>query len=215
MQMKIYPKTFENVFSKDERKRFDFSQISIKGSETDKYINDFKELFRKFSNDLFDFYIKITWLKKRFFYKEKQISINGSTGGDIDYVFSRFLRRIIGSDTQFLTSDFLYSKIVSYFNDFFPGFDEGNPFENKEFYKFPFKNITIEFLVIVYQMDDRIELLEYADKQKMTYAKFLDFIINQVYSTNEELGRNKYVFIMNKRRQKYVKNTDKNLFLKS
>lgn len=209
--MKIYPKTFESVFSEDTRKKFDFSQVSTKDIEINKYIKDFRGLLIDFSYNLFDFYVKVTWLKKKFCYQNKQISINGNTGGNVDYVFTRFLRRIIGRDIQFLTRDFLYTKVISYFKDFFPDFDDGNPFENTEFYKFPFKNITIEYLVVVYQMEDRIELLKYADEQKMTYATFLDFVINQIYSINEELGRDKYLFIITRRHQNYIKDTDKKL----
>lgn len=209
--MKIYPKTFESVFSEDTRKKFDFSKVSTKDIDIDKYIKDFSGLLKGFSYNLFDFYVKVIWLKKKFCYQDKQISIDGSTGGNVDYAFTRFLRRIVGGDIQFLTKDFLYTKVISYFKDFFPGFDDGNPFENIEFYKFPFKNITMDFLAVVYQMEDRIELLKYAEEQKMTYATFLDFVINQIYSINEELGRDKYLFIITRRCQNYIKNTDKKL----
>lgn len=209
--MKIYPKTFENVFSEDNTRKFDFSKISIKDSGVDEYVILFKDFLKNFSNNLFDFYVKVTWLKKRFSYDGRGIDTMNFTGGGLDVIFSRFLRRIVGSDTTFFTRDFLYPKVNSYFKDFFKDFNEGNPFDNPDYYKFPFKNITIEFLAVVYQMDDRIELLRVADKEKMSYAKFIDFIINQIYSINEELERNKYIFIVSKRCQNYVKDTDKNL----
>ena len=212
--MKIYPKRFENVFSEDHiyKGRYDFSKISIKEMELDDYARFFGALLKKFSDELFLFYVKATWLKKRFFYNGKQIEAKGPSGGALDYVFSRFLRRVVGSDTQFFTRDFLYPKISSYFKDFFPGFNEGDPFKNEDFYKFPFKNITIEFSAVVYQLDDRIRLLKYADEQKMTYAKFLDFIINQIYSINEEIGRDRYIFVTSRNCQNYVRDTDKKLF---
>lgn len=209
--MKIYPKTFENIFSEDTVLKINLSKISIKGMETGDYVILFKKFLKEFSNDLFSFYVKATWLKKNFVYNNKQADVEGMKGGLLDTFFTRFLRRTIGSDTQFFTRDFLYPKVNSYFKDFFPGFSEGNPFENPDFYNFPYKNITIEFLAVVYQMDDRLELLKIADEQKMTYAKFLDFVINQIYSINEELGRDKYVFMISKKCQSYVKDTDKKL----
>lgn len=211
--MKIYPKTFENVFSEDSCRKFDFSEISIKNSNVDEYVKIFKNLLKDFSSDLFDFYVKVTWLKNKFAYRGRSIDTKGLTGGGLDAIFTRFLRRIIGNDTQFFTRDFLYPKVNSYFKDFFSDFNDGNPFENPDFYKFPFKNITIEFLSVVYQMDDRIELLKFADKKKMAYAKFLDFIINQIYSINEELGYNKYIFIKSNKCQSYIKDTEKKLLL--
>ena len=46
----------------------------------------------------------------------------------------------------------------------------------------------------------------------MTYAKFLDFIINQIYSINEEIGRDRYIFVTSRNCQNYVRDTDKKLF---
>ena len=39
----------------------------------------------------------------------------------------------------------------------------------------------------------------------------MDFIINQTYSENEELKRDRYVFVTNNRNQSYIKDTDKDL----
>lgn len=210
-QLKIYPKTFENVFSEDNGRKFDFSKISIKEMSIDAYVNLFKNSLKDFSDNLFVFYVKVAWLKRKFFYDNIELKTVSESGGVLDVVFSRFLRRVVGNDTQFFSRDFLYPKISSYFDLFFPEFNEGNPFKDPESYKFPFKNITIEFLAVVYQMDERMNLLNIADEQKMTYARFLDFVINQMYSVNEELEMDKYIFINGTRNQNYVKKTDINI----
>lgn len=211
--MKIYPKTFENVFSEDRFKKFDFSHISAQEMTANEYAAVFRDLLKGFADSLFEFYVKFAWLKKKFTYKG-QVAALKVTGGEVDYAFSSFLRKIVGNDTQFFTKSFLYHKITSYFKDLFPDFERNDPFKNPELYQFPFENISIEFLAVVYQLDDRLALLKYADKQKMNYARFLDFVINQTYSINEELGRDKYIFIHSKKCQSYVKDTDKNLFFK-
>ena len=74
----------------------------------------------------------------------------------------------------------------------YPGFEEGNPFENPEFYKFPYKNVSVDYMLVVYQMDDRLGLLDIAEKQNMSYARFLDYVINHAYSVNDELNYIKY-----------------------
>lgn len=211
--MKIYPQTFEKVFSKDGYHTFDFSQITTEDLSVDEYVGSFKKLLKDHSSYLFDSYVKITWMKNKFHYKGKQLmGYNPAWSGRLEYVFSRFLRRVIGNDVRFFARDFLYSKVRSYFHDFFPDFYLYDPYKDKDYYKFPFKNLTMEFLGVVYQMDDRIEMLKYADKQHMTYATFLDFVINQVYSMNEELGRDKYIFMVSKKCQNYVKDVDKKFF---
>lgn len=106
--------------------------------------------------------------------------------------FTKFLRRVIGKDLQSLTKSKFFSKVETYLEDFYPNFMEGNPFKDTNHYKFPYKNISMEYLVPLYQVEDRLELLAEADKQKMTFAVFLDYIINYVYTKNEELGRDKY-----------------------
>ena len=65
----------------------------------------------------------------------------------------------------------------------------------------------------VWQLDDRILLLKEADKQKMTYAIFLDYIINHILSENEVIGRDRYVMSLNQDRNFpfWVKDTDKDL----
>jgi hypothetical protein len=110
------------------------------------------------------------------------------------------LRRVIGKDIQIITKGKLFTKLESFFDELFPDFKKENPFENPDYYKFPFKNISVEFLIVVNQMDNRLELLREAEKEKMTYAVFLDYVINQALSINEELGRRKYM----------IKNPDRN-----
>lgn len=212
-KIKIYPKTFENVFSEDHVRKFDFSKISIKEMSVDGYSILFRNLLKDFSDNLFLFYVKFVWLRRRFIYNEQELESLLFTGGALAGVFSRFLRRVVGVDT-FFSRDFLYPKIATYFDSFFPEFSENNPFENPELYKFPFKNITLDFLAVVHQVEDRIELLNIADEQKMTYANFLDFVINQTYSINEELGREKYIFMTGNGKHNYIKNTDLEMSVK-
>jgi hypothetical protein len=65
-------------------------------------------------------------------------------------------------------------------------FDVDSPFENPDYYKFPYKNISPDFLILVWRMKERLALLKIADEKKMTYAVFMDYVINYIYCYNEE-----------------------------
>jgi hypothetical protein len=107
--------------------------------------------------------------------------------------FVKLMRRNVGKYLQIVTRGKFFSPIESYFDVLFPGVMEGNPFTNPDFYKFPYKAISLDYLFLVHQVDERLELLAEADEQKMPYADFLDFVINYVLSKNEEIGRDRYI----------------------
>src|SRR5258706_15430408 len=99
------------------------------------------------------------------------------------------MRRYVGHDIQLINRSFFFQKLESYyFDQLIPGFEEGNPFENPDYYKFPYKNISLDYLMLVYQLDDRFDLLTEADKQRMSYAVFIDYVLNHVLNENDILG---------------------------
>ena len=106
--------------------------------------------------------------------------------------FTKLLRRDVGIDIQIITKGKFFSKIEIYFDELFPGFDDGNPFENPDYYKLPFEHVTMDFLMVVHQLDDRIKLLKHADENKMNYAEFVDYSINHVLCINEGLKKPRY-----------------------
>jgi hypothetical protein len=202
--MKNYNKTYENVFSTDREKssgRLYPDKITVGDMELDKYILTFKDFMKDFYLDMFNGCVKLSWLRRKFsYYGKKTILPMNKNSLLVNIAFVKFLRRMVGNDIQILTRGKFFTKLELYFDELFSGFEEGNPFENPDYYKFPFENISIDFLIAVYQLDDRIELLKKADKDKMSYAVFLDYVINHVYSINEEIGRDRYQLRHNKDR---------------
>lgn len=195
--MKIYESCYEKVFTEQEdfSKRCDVSKVSTFNNvplNTTLYINEFRSEMKAFEIDTFNHLVKITWLRRRFCYRGERRTRNKSNGRILDTAYGLFIRNFVGYDTKFLFGS-SFSRIVGYMDDFFPNFDEGNPFE--EDYKYPYKVMTLSHLSLVSNMDERMELLEYAEKHKLTYVKFLDYIINYINCYNEELEENKYEFI--------------------
>jgi hypothetical protein len=54
-------------------------------------------------------------------------------------------------------------------------------------------------------MEERMDMLRYADKKKMSYRTYLDFVINQVLCINDELGYKKYIIMKNPKYPLYVR----------
>lgn len=213
--MKYHNKTYEDVFSSDRpssKNKLKLEQVTAGDMDVQQYVSLFQSFLHNFYNDLFLGYVRISWLRRKFtYYGYKTVLPMPKNHIRLNHAFTKLLRRFVGKDLQIITRGMPFSKIESFFDDFFPGFEEGNPFENPDYYRFPFQNITMDFLMVVHQLDDRLELLRYADEKKMSYASFLDYVINHVYCENEDLGRDRYVIRQNQSRYYpfYVRDTDK------
>jgi len=194
--MKHHNKTFEDIYSIDNdqvKNKLNFDKIDVGDMSVEEYINLFKFFLKDFYSILFDQCVRLSWMRRNFsYYGKKTILPMQKNSMILNIAFVKLLRRHVGIDIQLITRSSFFTKLELYFDDFFPGFCEGNPFTNPDYYKFPFKNVTLDFLLAVWQLDDRMELLKEAEKQKMSYAVFVDYIINHVYSENEELGRRRY-----------------------
>jgi len=219
--MKHHNKTYENVFSSDvpnSKSRLQVDNISAVGMELNQYRTLTHNFLTEMYSDLFLNCVKLAWLRRRFvFYGSKTVMPMRNNSRVLTNAFTKFLRRNIGNDIQIITKSKFFNKLdLHYFNQLFPGFEEENPFTNPDFYKFPYKNISMEFLLVVYQMDDRFEILQEADKKNMSYAVFLDYILNHTLCENDLLGYGKYELTQSKdlRSPYYIKDNDKLLKIK-
>lgn len=193
--MKHYKREYEHVFKKNVKKKCKIDKISIykKNPESmDKYIRLYQETFETFYENMFNDLLKLTWLERRFCYNRKRVIKRGRNGFSIDQAKSLFVRNYVGYDPKFIfMSTSPLTCISKYIDDFFPNFNEESPFE-KEF-KYPFKYMHLEALVLVSQMDERMDLLKYGEKHKMGLEDFKDYVINYINCYNDEHGE-KYLF---------------------
>lgn len=205
---KHYPREYEFVFtSKRLLKKCEPEKLGVHENipgDVDKYIVTLRETILDFQKDIFDYLVKIMWLFRRFKYNDRRRVKTHGNGIQLDGAFSVFMKQYVGLDHRFLmTKNIPYTRVLSYFNDFFPAFDDGNPFEDK--YEYPYKNITLEYLGLVFHVFERIEILEYADEQNMSYNEFLDYLINYINCYNDENGRT-YELMFNTTAMPYIKN---------
>ena len=207
--MKFYSDKYEKVFTEQKNflRRCDIDKVSPFNNvplNTTLYIDEFKKEMKSFELDTFDHLVKIAWLMRRFCYNGERRIKHRSNGQILDTAYGLFIRNFVGYDTKFVYSNRSgIAKILTYMDDLFPNFDEGNPLE--EAYKYPYKTVTLSHMVLVYQMEERMELLDYVERKGLTYVEFLDYIINYINCHNDEVGENEYEFIFSSHFMPYVK----------
>ena len=193
--MKNYKKEYENVFNRDLDKRCDINKIkTFKNipAGLDEYTRLYRETFENMHKNIFDNLVKLVWLERRFTYNRKRVLRKNRGGNIIDRAKSLFVRNYVGFDPKFIfMGGAPFSNIAGYFDDIFVNFSEGNPFEEE--YRYPYKYMGMEAMVIVYQMKERMELLQHGEDNKMPLEDFKDFVINYISCYNAEHG-DKYAF---------------------
>lgn len=195
--MKIYPKTYENVFNRpflrsNNMPKCRIDQVSAASMPLSQYVINLRKTLTEFDLFLFDYLIKFLWLFRQFQYQGKKRQIH-KNGVYLDGAFAFFMRHYIGYDTRFIMRNAAWMRIITYIDDFFPNFNKLNPFQQK--LNYPYKHLSLSYLVVVWMMDERLDMLAEAEKQKMGYTFFLDYVINYINNYNEEHGVEKYIFI--------------------
>ncbi len=213
MLNQLHKKQYEDTYTVDKwRHKLDLNKISGVTSNFDEYTDLFNDFLKTFYVGLYSDFVKLSWLRRNFVYNGKRMRYPITSNGQyINGMFVKYLRRIVGMDIQIFTRGIAYSAIETYFNEFYPDFDEENPFENPEYYTFPFRHVSMEFLVPVSQMDERLLLLNEAEERKLSFASFQYLVTNEVLCINQELGRFKYEASPNydRRLSFFVKNMDR------
>ena len=185
---KKYEKQYEDVFTNEKTtKKCNLELVSTDvGMSVDEYMLKIRNEMEEFHVEIFNRLVKLTWLFRRFCYRGRRRKHLGSQGYDLDGSFGVFMRRYVGFDQRTITRYYLYRKVISYFDDFFPGFDIGNPFTEE--YEYPYKYMKMDMLFLVYQMPERLDLLKIGEERKMNLTQFEDYVINYIKCYNEEHG---------------------------
>ena len=192
--MKKYEKRYENVYSNESNlKKCNLDLVTTDiGLDAEEYIELLKQNIGLFERTFFENLVKYTWLVRRFCYGGVNREKKRRNGFRLDGAFGILMRHYVGTDKTAFNHKVSY-RLITYFHDFFPDLDIMNPLKDKMLY--PYKNIGLSYLYLVYQMKERLELLEHAEKTKMRYTEFLDYVINYIYCYNEEAGEDKYTWV--------------------
>lgn len=189
-KMKKYDQVYESVYSSEKK----LNKCKLEKVTTDiglnggEYVKAMKSVVVTFENSIFENLIKYLWLSRRFHYGGTRRKRYWSNGFYLDAAYGVFMKHFIGTDKSLFSGRVIF-RIMSYFDDFFPEFNSMNPFVDKMV--FPYKHITLSYLSVISQMNERLELLDYAERNKLKFSEFLDYIINYVACVNDELLDNK------------------------
>jgi hypothetical protein len=191
--MKYYPKEYEDKYKRPPE--IVISKMGAYEDSLDNLILKTRDFYREAGLRYFDDLIKATWLKSQFTYDGNRIKSSPSNGFYIDTAYAFFMKGMVGfSGKMFMDSVNSYS-VRSYIPDFFPEFLEYDPFVDKEYFKFPYENIGIGHLALVFKCDERLEMLDYAEKHGMNIRDFTNWVVNWVVCYNNDVGKKVYEFV--------------------
>lgn len=188
----MYPHTYEKMFVTDkELSRIKPGSIDVTPFESiNEYEQAMSDLFFGFQEQIWLTAVKFLWLRRSYYYNFKTPA-GGLLGESAQQgSFNTFMRLVGGFEPLHAPKIYYFRLVEAYLDDIYPSFSDYNPFEYE--YEFPFEKITIDHLHIVQSMTERMELLDYADEQGMSYANFGDFCINYAMHVNEEAGKTVY-----------------------
>lgn len=188
--MKHYPKTHEDI-SKPPTKRI-IDGIGSSYGSIDDLVLRFRSFLREAHLEIFNILIKQVWLEQKFTFNGSRRGGRSSNGYSPDWAYSYFMKTYVGISQKPFTNGVIFSIIPSYFKDFFPNFSDHDPFEEKEYFKYPYSHITLDHLMFVYQHDERLELLDEAEKRSMNIMDFMNWAANIALSEEKKDGRSKY-----------------------
>jgi hypothetical protein len=205
---KEYNKEYEDVFT-DPNKLLQckIERVDPIGIDLNNYIKSFKDVFVRYEKEAYDALVKYIWLSHKFVYGGyKKVNHSGTY---LEAAYAIFIRKFIGFDAKVITKNNGIWMVQTYFNDFYPDFDLGNPFEQP--YEYPYKHVNLECLTLVHKMPERLSLLQICEDRKMPFLKFLDYVINYISCYNDEHGERVYDLLFTHLITPYVRYNKKDI----
>lgn len=205
--MKQYPKLYEDIYKQSRRDASTDKITSTFGSPEILGVK-FRDFYKDAHVQMFDMIVKQVWLEQQFVYGEQRREKRVANGFMPDWAFAEFMKVHVGISQKPITLHPMFSSVSTYLKDFFPEFLKHDPFANPEYFKYPFENVTLDHLNFVYQVDGmRMEMLQYADDNKMSYMDFSNWATNHILSYNDEIGEDIYKITMNVNAWPHIRNT--------
>jgi hypothetical protein len=179
------PKTYENVYNS----RMVLSWCRLErmsndiGVDEKEYRKMMYNMFEKEQLSRFDFLVKYYWLSQKFVYFGRLRSKFSGNSYILDRAFGTYMKCHVGFNNRLISG--INTKLFSYIDDFFPNLMAENPFKKKM--KYPYKYMKFECLILVADIPERLDLLNYGEKKRMGFSQFADFIYNYVCTINEKM----------------------------
>jgi len=209
--MRVFPPempNYEKVFTSNKYLgRFKLERVvPPKGfKDIAEYRDTLKDFLIWASFSVWDIAVKMEWLASKFKYDGARRPSSRTTGIQSNTAFSIFTKELIGINSHFVSYSFCVRKLKSYFKELFPTFNKDNPFTDPDKFRYPFQHVTVDFMVMVHQIPERMELLQEAEDKKMNFTTFTDFIINYIGKCNDLEGSDVFQLRRPKNFPLYVK----------
>ena len=158
------------------------AKIGSRLGSVDELILQFRVFYKGLYSDQFDWIVKYLWMEHQYTYDGVSQGKAQEQGIHLNRMYGYFMKFMVGFSQKPLSDGIFFHALSSYIPDLFPTFYDHNPFEETEYFKLPYKNISIPHMVFVYQCDKRMEMLSHADGVGMSYGDFRDWALNYVES---------------------------------
>lgn len=190
--MKLYPKNYQDLFLPDSKLvKLEYFE-TVSGEQPRELAHKFRAIFRENFKHEWDFMIKFIWLEHQIVFKKKRRFRWKKYGHATEMSYNRFMTEMVGIDHRSVTRGSPFIRRSVYLKEIFPDFLRHDPFVDFEYYQFPFDHVTLDFMDYVHQVEYRMDLLTYAEEQKMTYFAFTNWVNNYVLSYNDDKGSDIY-----------------------
>ncbi len=199
--MKTYSKKYQDWHRRPSDKTL--SNLDAVDCSFDELTRQTRDFYNGFNRVIFDSLLKAIWLKGRLRYGERAVTSLRGNGYWIDSTVAFFMGSIVGSSGKILLNSGALVPLQTYIADLYPDFFEENPFETPKYYAFPYKNISIEHMIFVYQHHDRLGLLDYADSKSMSIWDFQHWATDQAFCYNDSVGKTVYGLSQNARMRNF------------
>lgn len=205
--MKHYPKVYEDIYPLTPNLRVE--RIGSSYGTVEELSSLFREFYKDAHRGIFNMVVRQVWLESQVTYGGKRRKKRGANGFSSDWTFGFFMKNMVGISQKPITSNFCFTALSTYLLDLFPHFDKYNPFTQPERYQYPYRHISIDHMVFVYNCDDRLEMLAYAEKRQMKFAEFANWAVNQALCYNDSVGKTVYTLSSAMRMWPYLKKVNR------
>jgi len=151
-----------------------------------------REVAREVNNSIWNLTIRFVWLNLHFLYKGKRRQNLFANLGSLERAYGYFMRDMVGMPLYFFTRSGIFFKVATYIDELLPQFLDRNPDTEPDYFAFPYETVSLDHMYLVYQLPERLNLLEIAEERKMNYNQFTDYVVNHVLSANEETDVKQY-----------------------
>lgn len=197
-KLKLYPRVFEKIYTKSlSDPRWIKEREGLKFKDIGKSLLDyrFKKLASEEAESIWKNVIRYFWLSSKIS-KRQLIGKNVPRITTVNHLIENSspisLRRTI------LFPDLLRKAVEKKAPEMIFDFLEHDPWEEEEYFKFPYEHIGPLFLIPVYELDIRVSkfLLDRAEKNKMYFAEYLDFVANFAFCYNQEEDKDVFELVL-------------------